>query len=185
LPLAALLLLLLLLLFPLLPPPLPPLSLFALPRGAESSALDMVGIPSRLQHSFPHLTRSPNNTNPEVPTQTHKVVRVRATFNFEGLEEDELSLPKGLELVATMREVAPPQIFLVHGPALPSHSKLFLTLVVKDDNWLWGQHPDGRLGIFPLNFVTVLGTVSIRTLSNQPTTFKPTSLPLKTRGGPQ
>jgi hypothetical protein len=65
----------------------------------------------------------------EVPTQTHKVVRVRATFNFEGLEEDELSLPKGLELVATMRE---------------------------DDNWLWGQHPDGRLGIFPLNFVTVL-----------------------------
>jgi hypothetical protein len=42
-----------------------------------------------------------------------QVVRVRATYNFEAHEEDELSLPKGLELIVFMREVPHPPSNLV------------------------------------------------------------------------
>jgi hypothetical protein len=38
------------------------------------------------------------------------VVRVRAAYKFESQEEDELPLPKGLELIAFMREVLPHSI---------------------------------------------------------------------------
>jgi hypothetical protein len=40
------------------------------------------------------------------------VVRVRAAYKFDSQEEDELPLPKGLELIAFMREVPPPPAFL-------------------------------------------------------------------------
>ena len=33
-----------------------------------------------------------------------------------------------------------------------------MIFAVQDECWWWGQRPDGRVGIFPSNFVTVLGT---------------------------
>jgi len=57
------------------------------------------------------------------------VVKVRTNHKFQAHEEDELTLPEGAELIAFMQE---------------------------DNNWWWGELPDGKVGIFPSNYVTVL-----------------------------
>lgn len=85
--------------------------------------------------------------------QTPPVIRVRAAYKFEAQEDDELPLPKGLEIIAFMREV-----ILLSSELDRVLPLISLPSMLQDESWWWGQTPEGKVGIFPANFVTVLGT---------------------------